>query len=233
MTDRACLASLELLALRSEPTQEGHRDHLRCCPRCLALSELLPATVEGDYVELLGALTADDDGLVREAQAKLTAKSQAAAERSRHERRGVRSRTRVVLFGEFLREAIEEGDWDEVSLAERAQITGTQLTAFLDDRFDLRFRRDTGALASVLSLITDDPETVARGPLCASLLRGEGGLLRASEGGTEMLAASSFAGVSKEQREMDLWRDQVEVDESDAGRRQAAELYVEDVLAAL
>lgn len=230
MTNDHCLSSLKLIQLRRGVGDPLVREHVRSCTRCSALLAALPATVEEHYKELLGALERETPSLQLKIEKDLSKAKQAQA--SPPSARRSATRTRTVLLGQYLSETIEAQDWDLSSLAERVQIPTSLLSGFCKNVFDLAHRRDTDALAHVLAILSDEPEEVARGPLWQSLLMASEGMMKAS-GSPEMLAGSSFAGVSDSSREADLFRDQFDVDRSEQARRQAAELYLGDVLAAL
>lgn len=230
MTDDLCLSSFELLELRSSGGTDETRAHVRACVRCAALIAAVPPDAERRRAELLTSL---DEG-VGALKRRIASQKQAfePSPQSRASRGRSATRTRTLLLSQYLCEAIDEQDWDLTSLAERAHTSTSQLDAIFHDTLDLVHRRDTDVVAKVLSILSEDPESVARGPLWQSLLQSVGGLLRAGPG-PEMLAGSSFAGVSEASREADLYRDRLEVDTSETARRQAAELYLSDVLAAL
>jgi hypothetical protein len=230
MTDDLCLSSLELIGLRSEAGSPQSRAHVRSCARCSALLAALPADAEHRYAELLTSL----DGGTAALQQTIAAQIGRAEQQSPEQvpKRRAATRTRTLLLSDYLSEAIEGQDWDLSSLAERAHVSASQLSAICHDTLDLIHRRDTDVVAKVLSILSEDPESVARGPLWQSLLLSSGGLLKGGES-RAMLAGSSFAGVSDASREADLFRDQYEVDTSERARREAAELYLSDVLAAL
>lgn len=144
------------------------------------------------------------------------------------------NRTTTVLFSAYLREQMDEHGWDEVSLAEQADLERLQLHAFLTDRFDLAWRKDTAALAVVIGIVSGekgDPEAVLEGPLRNSLLLIEGGMPRATSDSDLARAASSFAGVSDEARDRDIERGQYEVDDTTAGHKAAIDTYIADVRA--
>lgn len=206
------------------------REHVRSCTRCSALLAAMPPAVEEHYDELHGALESEAPSLQLMIEKELSEGKQAEPSRAPTRRSG--TRTRTVLLSQYLSETIEAQNWDLNSLAERAQIPTSLLSGFCKDVFDLAHRRDTDAVAHVLAILSDEPEEVARGPLWHSLLLTSEGMIQAN-GPPEMLAGSSFAGVSDASREADLFRDQFEVDCSEPARRQAAELYLGDVLAAL
>lgn len=228
-----CLSSLELIELRTGGGSVASREHVQVCRRCSALlAASTPEAVERQ-AEFYASLRKETEAVQRLIEDKLVArkavdlppKEGVPAPRSR-------TRTRTVLLSQFLGEIFEKGEWDRGSLAERAQIPTSLLNAFCNDIFDLTQRSDTDAVAQVLTALADDPEEIARGPLWESLLRTPGGMIDAT-GTPEMLAGSSFAGISEASRESALFRDQVEIDDSDPARKQAAELYLADVLAAL
>jgi hypothetical protein len=229
MTERNCMSSLELIALRSDPDNVELREHLEGCERCAALLVLLPDDSEARFESLLGALNTR----LPEIRALLPEKPSAAAGLERNGHRAV-TRTRVVLFGAYLQEALEGSEWDQVSLAEKADVSSAQLKKFLEDQFDLVHRRDAEMVASVIRAISSDPEEVIRGPLFESLLLCPGGMAKATGSGEQtFIAASSFADVGEEQRNEEIQRDFIEVDESPAAQTQAVDLYVADVLAAI
>lgn len=230
MTDDPCLSSLELIQLRRGVGEPLLREHVRSCTRCSALLAALSPAAEEHYDELLDSLERVAPSLQLMIEKELLEAKQTTPSRAPTRRSG--TRTRTVLLSQYLSEAIEAQDWDLNSLAERAQIPTSLLSGFCSDVFDLAHRRDTDAVANVLAILSDEPEEVARGPLWNSLLLTSEGMIQAS-GSPEMLAGSSFAGVSDTSREADLFRDQFEVDRSEPARRQAAELYLGDVLAAL
>jgi hypothetical protein len=233
MTEDHCLSSLELIEFRAGTGPVASQEHVRTCLRCSALFATLAPGAEERYEKLFATLGEEAQSMRRMIEDRLA--SGAPTNAPRNEAALVRrsgTRTRTVLLSQFLREALEKEEWDLGSLAERVQVSTSLLTAFCDDVFDLTHRSDVDAIAQVLTILAEDPEEVARGPLWESLLRVPGGMIKAT-GSTEMLAGSSFAGVSEESRESDLFRDQVKVDRSEPARRQAAELYLDDVLAAL
>jgi hypothetical protein len=156
--------------------------------------------------------------------------------RVRTRRLGPPNHTTTVLFSAYLREQMDEHGWDEVSLAEQADLETLQLRAFLTDRFDLTWRKDTAALAVVIGIVSGeegDPEAVLEGPLRNSLLLNEGGMPEATSDSDLARAASSFAGVSDEARDRDIERGQYEVDDTTAGHKAAIDTYVADVRAQL
>jgi hypothetical protein len=229
MTERHCISSLELIALRSAPDDAELREHLGECERCTALLALLPEDCEARFESSLAALNLR----IPEIRAALGEKPATAASPRRNGARAM-TRTRVVLFGAYLQEALEGTEWDEVSLAEKADVSSSQLGKFLKDRFDLIHRRDAEMVASVIRTISTDPEEVVRGPLFQSLRLCPGGMVEASDSAEQtFIAASSFAGVDEERRDEEIQRDFMEVDESPAAQTQAVDLYLADVLAAI
>jgi hypothetical protein len=151
-------------------------------------------------------------------------------------RPGPQNHTTTVLFSAYLREQMDEHGWDEVSLAERAELDTLQLRAFLTDKFDLAWRKDTAALAAVIRIVSGDvadPEAVLEGPLRNSLLLSEGGMPQATNDQGLARAASSFAGVSDDERDRDIERGQYEIDQSTAGHQAAVDTYIADVRAEL
>lgn len=228
-----CLSSLELIELRTGGGSVASREHVQMCRRCSALLAASTQEAVERQTELFASLRDETQAVQRLIEDKLAGrkavdlppKEGVPAPRSR-------TRTRTVLLSQFLGEIFEKGAWDRNSLAERAQIPTSLLDAFCNDIFDLTHRSDTDAVAQVLTAVADDPEEIARGPLWESLLGTPGGMIDAS-GTPEMLAGSSFAGVSEASRESALFRNQVDIDDSDPARKQAAELYLADVLAAL
>ena len=230
MTEDLCLSSLELIELRSGGGTDETREHVRVCVRCSALLAALPTDVERRHTELLTPL---DEGLATLRQTITSQmKTVEPAPEGKAPPRRPATRTRTLLLSQYLKETIDERDWDLPSLAERAHVSTSELNAICHDTLDVVHRRDTDVVAKVLTILSEDPESIARGPLWESLLQSAGGLLRAGPG-HEMVAGSSFAGVSEASREADLFRDRLEVDTSEKARRQAAELYLNDVLAAL
>jgi hypothetical protein len=227
-----CLSSIELIALRKGGGSLASRDHARRCRRCSALLGAVTPRVLERQAALFASLREETQPIQRLIENKMAAGK--VVNKSPKEVPPVRSRTRTrtILLSQYLGEALGKEEWDLGSLAEQAQVPTSLLTAFCNDVFDLTHRSDTEAVAKVLTALGDDPEEIARGPLWESLLRTPGGMIEAT-GTTEMLAGSSFAGVSEASRESDLFRDQVEIDDSEPARKQAAELYLADVLAAL
>lgn len=231
MTNDLCLSSLELIEMLSGGGSEETRKHARVCVRCSALLAALPIDSERRHEELLASLDRNLATLRQTIDSRLQATEPSQPGQATPPRRPA-TRTRTLLLSQYLSEAIEEQDWDLTSLAERAHVSTSDLKAICHDTLDLIRRRDTDVVAKVLTILSEDPESVARGPLWQSLLQNAGGLLRAGPG-PEILAGSSFAGVSEASREADLHRDRLEVDTSEKARHQAAELYLSDVLAAL
>lgn len=229
MTERHCLSSLELIALRGATADAELREHLEECERCAALLALLPDDCEARFESSLAALNSS----ISELRAVLGEQPAHAMSPEKNEARAM-TRTRVVLFGAYLQRALEGAAWDEVSLAEKADVSSSQLDKFLKDRFDLTHRRDAEMVASVIKTISTDPEEVVRGPLFQSLRLCPGGIVEATDAAEQtFIAASSFAGVEEEQRDEEIQRDFVEVDESPGARSHAVDLYLADVLAAI
>lgn len=150
---------------------------------------------------------------------------------------GTRTRTRTTMnFGDWLTSRFDEEGWDEVSLAEKADMTSNEVRSLIAGKFDLDYRRDTDRVATVLRLLAPEQgeiEDVVYGPLKISLELCQGGLVHAEEGREEPIAASSFAIVDDDQRDDDLYSGMTAVDDSAEAHKQAVELYIQDVLAAI
>lgn len=93
----------------------------------------------------------------------------------------------------------------------------------LNDRLDLTDQSDVPDVQRVLTVIRLDD---GRDPVRASLQRSRGGMRRAT-GAETAIAARSFAGVSDAERERDLMRDQIAIDESPRAREGAVESYLQ------
>jgi mRNA-degrading endonuclease toxin of MazEF toxin-antitoxin module len=128
-------------------------------------------------------------------------------------------------IGSLIESAVGGPEWDEPTLAEEAHVSQQTLRAFRDDSLDLTDRRDLADLLKVVRVLR--PANVLD-LIRESLKRSPGGVRRGT-GGAAALAARSFAHVSEEQRRLDLYRDQSEIDTSPEARASAVEAYLRDV----
>lgn len=127
----------------------------------------------------------------------------------------------------LIHEALDEGEWDIVSLAEAAHVATTHIQAILEDRLDLTDQTDVDAVAAAIHAIRRDFDQIE--PYLRRSLECSSGGLRIGLAGTDRIAARTRAEVGEDQRRRRLWEGLASVDESDVARRRAIESYVQAV----
>jgi hypothetical protein len=145
------------------------------------------------------------------------------------------TKTKAKLFSAYLAEQMDEAGWDEIGLAEKAELETLQVRAFLNDKFELTTQADTEPLAHVIQVVAQDEDTdlILDGPLRCSLQLIKGGMMEATGEHGLAVAASSYGGVSDEKRNADLHKGRTDVDDSPAGQADAVETYIAGVRALL
>ena len=129
----------------------------------------------------------------------------------------------VVTLGAILAGVISGDDWDRQSLLATTGVDGAVFDRMLHDQLDLTDQTDVPEVQRVLNVIYLDDW---RSPVRASLQRSRGGGRQAT-GAEPAIAARSFAGVSDDERDRDLMRDQSSIDESARAREHAIESYLQ------
>lgn len=133
----------------------------------------------------------------------------------------------VLSLSGVLSSVFQKKEWDAVSLAEAAHVSTTDVDALLADRLDLTDQRDVESVASILHELGLKFEEI-EAPLRETLNSSPGGL-RLGTGGTERIAARTFADVTEEQRSKEIYEGLAKVDDSEEARRRAIESYLQEV----